>query len=170
MLDRQSTTRWPAACSESDIGKVALPERRQLADLRQLHCHGQPVRRNRVAEAEGAPQTGDDDDGVVRLALLGGSEVLVAQGVVQHTGVDAVGRGAGLCFQHGISCHLGRQRRADAQDSVCVRAAAGLGQGRKYQFPRVVERGEMQPGRGRTTGPETAGVLPSEGGSRISTN
>ena len=150
------------------LGKLRLPERGEAADVGQRRPHGQPVGGHTVAEADGAPQGGNHQHRLVSLAPLRRRHGPVAKGVVKDPGIDPVRRGRRFSVQPRVAFDVVTQRCAHAQQGEGVLVGTDRSQRLQYFGPAGFRPGKLRDDQS-TAAPLTAGVLPSEGGSRIST-
>ena len=161
-----------AHVDDEPVVRQRAPQRRapacgEPAEARQLRADREPVGGDPVVGPHDAPQRAGDQHAGARLRR----QLRQAQPLVQHAGVDA-GRGAGGGGpQRGVALQLARLRRPRAR----VRRARGPRRPALSLTSAVRIRSRVGFSSGwasasRSSGPPDAGaVLPSEGGSRIST-
>ena len=124
--------------------QLRLPEGRQPSDVGQRGRHRQPVGRHPVREADGAPERGNDQHGLVGLLPLRRRQGAVAESVVQHAGIHLVGRGGRFGVQPGVAFDVGLQRRADAEQRQGILVRADRTEGLQDLGPVRVEPGKAQ--------------------------
>ena len=172
VLERRSTSRPVPTAVGDGLAEDLAPRAGDGADAGQGGVAGEPVGRDPVAGAHDAEERAGDRDPRGRPAPGRGGEGVEAEGVVEDAGVDRVGAGR-------------RSRRRGRRCAAPGRAGRGRGRARRRPCPgrrgtgrssasqqRRTRRGEGRRATARPRSralPRRGAVLPSLGGSRIST-